>query len=133
MVCSKEEFLLFLRNWMSASQSVVVGIMFSNPEGSPSLSTIRLRGYIEHVDPDGELVVIGKDPIVNAVDVAADDFVMLALDNWEFAYSDPIERPKMSDGLMGIPGPVVEGVSLTKPNSIQISIFALAPPSDNAR
>jgi hypothetical protein len=123
MICSKDEFLLHLSNWMTASQSVVVAILLVNPEGSSSTTIARLRGYVQCVESD--FFVVGKHPGSNPRDTVSDDFIKVELDGWEFSYADPLERPAMADGLVGISLPVVEGVSLSDSANIQISVFSV--------
>lgn len=123
MICSKDELLLHLSNWMTASQSVVVAILLANPEGSSSVTIARLRGYIQCIDHD--FFVVGKHPGSNPRETVSDDFVKVELNGWEFSYADPLELPAMTNGLVGISSPVVEGVSLTNSSHIQISVFAV--------
>ena len=124
MICSKDEFLLHLSNWMTASQSVVVTILLDHQTGSSSVTIGRFRGFVQYADP--EFFVIGRKGIIgSASDTATDDFIKVSLEDWEFSYADPLERPAMTDGLIGIAGSVIEGLSLTKSPNIQISVFAL--------
>jgi len=130
MICSKDEFLLVLRNWMCSSQRVVLSVMLGEPTSTElqeilsSTCTLRLTGYISNVDKDGWFFAFNTkvDGILD------DDFATIGLEGWEYAYADPIENPAMRAGILGVPEHLREAFSLTRINRAQIGIFALDPP-----
>lgn len=120
MVCSKEEFLLVLKNWMSSSQRVVLSVVLAENSGSSITSIFRVVGNIKNIDSEvGAFVLAGhSESLLNG------DFAFVGIDDWEIAFADPLENPALTQGLVGVQGPIREALSLTRPNRAKITLFA---------
>jgi len=116
MICSREEFLLVLEKWITASQRVVVELSFGNGQLLSGLILGRISGRIASIDKEaGCFTVIGE----------SDDFIMVGLDEWQFAFADHTALPEEAKNPVAMRGEFDEVITLNNFNGTRLSIFTL--------
>ena len=101
MICSRDEFLLLLKKWMTSSQTVVVVLTWGT--GNLSETTIiRISGLIERIDEEESLFVL----LPHNGSYPDGDYVMVGLKDRIFSYGDKVGYAEDGDDVMIVANPL---------------------------
>ncbi len=114
MVCTIEEFLLLLRNWLTSSARLSIQLM-TGPEVTFSGSIgIQTSGHIRSIDDDGKAFVFTN---------GSDTLLAVELEGWTFGFGDYGALPDQSKRPFLVPGEYDEFLCLIHPHGMRLIIF----------